>query len=417
MDFLYPVDFDREVLYEFQDEFEWTRQELEGVIVSLEKSPKSIELLVGIERRLGDVQESSFKLNLIPLFESLGDTVRLLNKILILELYPHAMSEFLLLVLDRISLLIANIEIHKTIDIRKTQNILTAIQTILLAPREGMEEATFRAIKIITREFYQNLELNQDKDDGILLFDDDNTTECPDAIEANPPAQSGTFFNGFTMQRAENPVIAAQEMISDFKKHNGVVILSSLSDLAVTHENSHSYVLLELAFAINMMAGEPFDYEDLFYGVCIHDIGLATMPEIISKTEKLTKEDFDKIKTHPTIGANVGRLISTSEVVSNIALHHHERIDGKGYPDGLKGDQISEEGKLINIIDSFHAMVDRQSYKMYAKSYLRAVTEINACVGTRYDKFWVKLFNLCFKKYWLQEHKEQLKMRKQTLIH
>ena len=96
----------------------------------------------------------------------------------------------------------------------------------------------------------------------------------------------------------------------------------------------------------------------------LHDIGkIGVRDEIINKTEKLTDEEFLVIKNHPIIGYNILKNMTEIPFIENAARWHHERYDGSGYPDGLKGEEIPEYARVICIADAYDAMTSTRSYR------------------------------------------------------
>lgn len=118
----------------------------------------------------------------------------------------------------------------------------------------------------------------------------------------------------------------------------------------------------------------------------IHDVGKIDVPiEVLNKPGKLTVEEFDFIKKHPQRGHDI--IIKTMEDVeiAKIILQHHEKIDGSGYPFGLKGDEITIEAKLILVADSFDAMTSDRPYRK-AMSINDAIQELRKYSGKWYEE-------------------------------
>ena len=84
---------------------------------------------------------------------------------------------------------------------------------------------------------------------------------------------------------------------------------------------------------------------------------------ILNKPGRLTEEEFDKIKNHPEIGIRIIKGIDALETVSKIILHHHERYDGTGYPEGLKSDDIVLEAQILSLADVFDALTSERPYR------------------------------------------------------
>lgn len=113
--------------------------------------------------------------------------------------------------------------------------------------------------------------------------------------------------------------------------------------------------------------------EEIRIAASIHDIGKVGISDsILKKPEKLTYEEYEIMKKHPVIGANIVGKIHGYENISNIIRHHHERYDGKGYPDGLEGSSIPIGSQIIAIADAFDAMT---SNRVYRKSLGRETAE------------------------------------------
>jgi putative nucleotidyltransferase with HDIG domain len=104
--------------------------------------------------------------------------------------------------------------------------------------------------------------------------------------------------------------------------------------------------------------------KNLYVAALLHDIGkIGVSTSIVTKTGKLDSKEFAQMKQHPVISARILRSFKEFEHLSNIVLHHHEREDGSGYPDGLKGKEIPLESKIIAVVDVFEALVGERPYR------------------------------------------------------
>ena len=110
--------------------------------------------------------------------------------------------------------------------------------------------------------------------------------------------------------------------------------------------------------------GNPKEIETVTIGGRLHDIGkIGVRDEILLKPGKLTEEEFAHIKKHPVIGANIIKSIPSFSDVIPIVLSHHERMDGKGYPQGLKGDNIHLWARMTAVADTYHSLTSDRPYR------------------------------------------------------
>ena len=117
----------------------------------------------------------------------------------------------------------------------------------------------------------------------------------------------------------------------------------------------------------------------------LHDIGKIGVPEaILCKEGKLTPEEYESMKRHPSMGAKILERIHNLEPIIAGVLSHHERPDGKGYPLGLKGKKISVEGRIVGLADSWDAMTSHRTYRS-ALSVDKAISELRKYSGTQFD--------------------------------
>jgi K+-sensing histidine kinase KdpD len=134
------------------------------------------------------------------------------------------------------------------------------------------------------------------------------------------------------------------------------------------------------------------DVSVIQYVASVHDIGMTEISdEILNKALNLTNEEMRVIQRHAERGAELIRPLEFVEAVSNIILYHHERWDGKGYPMGLKGEEIPIGGRIMAVIDAFQSMTLGRPYRN-RKSVEAAVQELVDCAGTQFDRDVVEAF-------------------------
>jgi polar amino acid transport system substrate-binding protein len=132
--------------------------------------------------------------------------------------------------------------------------------------------------------------------------------------------------------------------------------------------------------------------EDIYLAGLLHDIGLMGVPkEILNKPAPLTEEEYDRVKEHPVLAYTILRESKLLEKVAKIVRHHHERYDGKGYPDGLKGEEIPLESRIITVVDVWDTMLTDRPYAK-ALTFGEAVKELRDNSGTQFDPKVVKYF-------------------------
>ncbi len=118
----------------------------------------------------------------------------------------------------------------------------------------------------------------------------------------------------------------------------------------------------------------------------LHDIGKIGIDEaVLCKQGKLTEQELSRIRKHPSIGAGILREIKQMRDIVPGVLYHHEQVDGKGYPNGLVGEQIPLTGKIVGLADSFDAMTSKRTYRG-ALTVEQALAEIERGLGTQFDE-------------------------------
>ena len=130
----------------------------------------------------------------------------------------------------------------------------------------------------------------------------------------------------------------------------------------------HIEEVADIAGKIGVTLGREHDRrENLTLAGYLHDIGKQAIPNsILSKPTKLTNEEYSLVKTHVDVGVQLLKYAEVSPEIIRIVSKHHERLDGSGYPKGLKGNQISLEGQIIGVADVLSALTSKRTYRTAA---------------------------------------------------
>ena len=144
-----------------------------------------------------------------------------------------------------------------------------------------------------------------------------------------------------------------------------VTALSETVDAKDRYTSGHSRrVAMYSKMIAQRMGKEEWEQEEIYSAGLLHDVGKIRVPEeIINKPGRLTDEEFDLIKLHPVTGYHILKEISEDHFYADGAHFHHERYDGKGYPNGLTGESIPEIARIIGVADAYDAMASNRSYR------------------------------------------------------
>ena len=173
--------------------------------------------------------------------------------------------------------------------------------------------------------------------------------------------------------------------------------MSKIIEARDPYTSGHQHRVCQLAVSLAQELGLSEDkVEGVRIASLIHDIGKISLPtEILSKPTKLTDIEFSLIKDHSRIGYDILKSIEFSYPIAKTVLQHHERLDGTGYPNKVKGDEIILEAKIIGIADVVEAMSSHRPYRP-ALGIDRALEEISQNRGTLYDP---EVVNACLKLF------------------
>ncbi len=169
--------------------------------------------------------------------------------------------------------------------------------------------------------------------------------------------------------------------------------ISNSLDAKDAYTNGHSLrvTLYSMILARKLNFDKTY-LEDIEIAGLLHDIGKIAMPQsILCKNGRLTDEEFIVMKSHPTIGAKIVLNIKKLQTISSWVKTHHEKWDGTGYPDGLKGEEIPIAGRIIALADTYDAMTSTRPYRK-ALPHEIAISEIKKWAGVQFDPKLAELF-------------------------
>jgi PAS domain S-box-containing protein len=180
----------------------------------------------------------------------------------------------------------------------------------------------------------------------------------------------------------------AMESRGELERAMGAVI-HALAEMLATRDPytaGHQQRVADLGSAIGLEMGLTDDQvSGIRMASIIHDLGKVAVPsEILTKPGRLTRLEFDIMKMHPQVGFDILSKLTFPWPVADVALQHHERLDGTGYPQGLRGDEIRIEARIVAVADVVEAMASHRPYRP-SLGITRALEEITRQKGSRYD--------------------------------
>ncbi|GAB6161363.1 response regulator [Desulfothermus naphthae] len=165
------------------------------------------------------------------------------------------------------------------------------------------------------------------------------------------------------------------------------------------HSDQVAYYGAKLGRKLGLTSDE---LDKLYWAGIVHDVGKIGIPDnILNKRGKLANEEFEIMKKHPVIGREILSQVETLKDIMPIIYHHHERVDGKGYPDGLKGEKIPFLARLISVVDAYDAMTSDRAYRK-AMPPSKAASILEEGAGRQWDEELVD--------YWLRVLKQEKKI-------
>lgn len=195
--------------------------------------------------------------------------------------------------------------------------------------------------------------------------------------------------------RAIGEAIAMRDALSQLKRGRPTAILALANEIENHDLETHRHVdrVAIYAHAVGVALGfGPARLRDLVLAAQMHDVGkIGLPPYILKKAGKLTDDEWAQIKLHPAKGWEIATRARGLESIAKVIRHHHERYDGGGYPDGLAGENIPLDARIISVADTFDALTSERPYRA-AMSRPEAIAELTRVAGSQLDPACVDVF-------------------------
>ena len=272
----------------------------------------------------------------------------------------------------------------------------------VLLPETSEKEAINLAELVrskIEKTYFQGEE-NQPNDKltvsiGISIYPEKAKNEIELVKSADDALYRAKFFD---KNRVETYTSILDELKIDTKEEH-IDIITSIKTLisVINAKDKYTYGHVERVVIYSRLLADKLginekDKKNLIYGAYIHDVGkIGISKEILNKNMPLTKAEWEIMKQHSFNGVEIIKPVESLKDIIPLILHHHERYDGNGYPDKLKGDNIPYLVRMLTVVDCFDAMTSSRPYNI-RKTYEEAIEELKRCSGTQFDTAIAKAF-------------------------
>ncbi|MBU3200403.1 diguanylate cyclase [Clostridium estertheticum] len=196
----------------------------------------------------------------------------------------------------------------------------------------------------------------------------------------------------FDKNRVESYTSILEELKIDTEDEH-IDIITSIKTLisVINAKDKYTYGHVERVVIYGRLLADKLklnekNKKELIYGAYMHDIGKINIPkEILNKNMPLTPDEWEIMKQHSVNGVEIIKSVESLKEIAPLILHHHERYDGNGYPDNLKGKEIPYLVRMLTVVDCFDAMTSSRPYNI-RKTYKEAIEELKRCSGKQFDK-------------------------------
>jgi diguanylate cyclase (GGDEF)-like protein len=237
---------------------------------------------------------------------------------------------------------------------------------------------------------------------GVAIYPEKSKTDVELIKNADEALYRAKFLR---KNRVERYTSILDGLKNNLDENNKDIITSIKTLIAVINaKDRYTYRHVERVVAFSRLMADKFnlseeDKRNLIYGAYIHDIGkINVSQEALVKSTPLNEKEWDELKNHPQGGVDIIKHVESLKDVVPIILQHHERYDGTGYPNNLKGEEITFLARILTVADSFDAMTSSRPYHK-KMSFDEGINELLKCSGTQFDPDIVTAFIEVVKEY------------------
>jgi len=363
-------DLDEDILSDLLEEINELYEASEQTLIELELKPEDNELQRSLFRSIHTIKGDLGLVNfspLIPLLQYAEDLLDYLRKGQIH--YTSNMSDLVLLIMDRIKVFVQScIKTGQAeYDKEMYERLVEAIKRI--TPENGAvhEQLLAKAVLILD----PSLDLGIEPDDA-----------AKKPTSAAPPSMAATGIPKSITNEERVDLMFFRELMKPIEKRS-------------RYWEGRGDRIAKLAGYVNKVAGSPVNEVQLAVACYMHDFGMAFMPvTVLHKQEKLEEVEFNLMRSHVYKSARLLENLNQWNEARKIVMQHHERIDGSGYPLGVKEDDICEGAKLLAILDTFDAITHARAHESHLqRPKKKAVIEINRIAKGQFSIKWMQAFN------------------------
>jgi len=372
------ISIDEEIITDYRENFADQYEVAANSILQLENNPTNTDAIHAMFRALHTIKGNSnlCRLDILTKFSHAVEEITVAIRQGEMT-YSPLLGEVILLCLDKIKEVSEDLFNKRDVDTELLNEIENVLVSISKNPKQGLDGKATKIISLIANR----------------------------AITDDNPVDYG-FENLEIENRDQNSFSQVMIPKDKVKSLEYFQQLSALLESKFPYWQGRSQRIMTLSLGLNQLLGTPEDPVQLKAAVFMHDIAFAFLDEHIwHKHTKLNASETTQMQQHPQLAATLVEQISGWEDAAQIVLQHHERWDGKGYPNGMKGEQIRIGAQLLAVVDAFESMTHSRPDRHHKRSILRAMTEINNCSGTQFSPQVTSIFNSIVKDTLAQRKK------------